>query len=170
MGLIAVFQDELKAAMKNGNTQRRDTIRFLQSVLKNTAIDLRKPVADMSDEEVQSVIKKLVKQRKESITQYRAGSREDLAEQEEKELQILSEFLPEEIGEEEIQKIVSEALAECGAVSSKDLGKAMGFVMKKVAGRASGDRVRQIVTALLPVEKDRFVSLVDWEESEKMIL
>ncbi len=154
MGLIAVFQDELKAAMKNGNTQRRDTIRFLQSVLKNTAIDLRKPVAEMSDEEAQTVIKKLVKQRRESIAQYRAGSREDLVEQEEKELQILSEFLPEEIGEEETQKIVSEALGECGAVSHKDLGKAMGFVMKKVAGRASGDKVRQIVTALLPVEKN----------------
>ena len=90
MGLIAVFQDELKAAMKNGNTQRRDTIRFLQSVLKNTAIDLRKPVAEMTDEEAQTVIKKLVKQRRESIAQYRAGAREDLVEQEEKELQILT--------------------------------------------------------------------------------
>ena len=98
MGLIAVFQDELKTAMKNGDTERRDTIRFLQSALKNTAIDLRKPVTDMSDDDVRSVIRKLVKQRKESIVQYRAGSREDLAKQEEKELGILSEFLPAEMG------------------------------------------------------------------------
>ncbi|MBP6975634.1 MAG: GatB/YqeY domain-containing protein [Candidatus Moranbacteria bacterium] len=154
MGLIAVFQDELKTAMKNGDTERRDTIRFLQSALKNTAIDLRKPVTDMSDDDVRSVIRKLVKQRKESIVQYRAGSREDLAKQEEKELGILSEFLPAEMGEEEAKKMVTEALAECGVVSRKDLGKAMGFVMKRVAGRVSGDVVKRIVTELLPESED----------------
>jgi uncharacterized protein YqeY len=150
MGLITVFQDELKAAMKSGETQRRDTIRFLQSTLKNAAIDLRKPVTDMTDEEVQVVIKKLVKQRKESILQYRAGGREDLVAQEEKELEILSRFLPEEMGEAELQKIVAEAVAECGAVSRKDLGKAMGAAMKKGAGRVSGERVRELLTTLLP--------------------
>lgn len=150
MGLIAIFQDELKAAMKNGDTERRDTIRLLQSALKNTAIDLRKPLADMSDEDVQAVIRKLVKQRKDSILQYRAGSREDLAEREERELRILSEFLPVEMEEEEVRVIVSGALAECGAVSRKDLGKAMGCAMKTIAGRASGDTVRRIVMELLP--------------------
>jgi len=154
MGLTTVFQDEMKSAMKNGDTERRDTIRFLQSALKNTAIDLRKPVIEMSDEEVQSVIRKLVKQRKESISQYRAGSREDLAKREERELQILSEFLPVEMKEEEVRRIVIEALMKCGAVSRKDLGKAMGFVMKEIAGRASGDTVRQIVTELLSEEED----------------
>ncbi|MBP6889159.1 MAG: GatB/YqeY domain-containing protein [Candidatus Moranbacteria bacterium] len=150
MGLTTVFQDEIKIAMKNGDTERRDAIRFLQSALKNTAIDLRKPVTDMSDEEVQSVMKKLVKQRKESILQYRAGFREDLVKREERELQILSEFLPAEMEEEEVRKIVSESLKKCGAVSRKDLGKAMGFVMKEIAGRASGDVVRRMVTELLP--------------------
>lgn len=150
MGLIETFQDELKSAMKSGNTGRRDTIRLLQSALKNTAIELRKPVVGMSDEEVRSVIKKLVKQRKDSIVQYRAGSREDLAKKEEEELHILSEFLPEEMGKEDLQKIVTEALSLCGATSRKDIGKAMGFVMKQVSGRASGDRVREMVMSLLP--------------------
>ncbi len=138
--------------MKGGNVERRDTIRFMQSALKNTAIDLRKPAEDLSDEEAQSVIRRLAKQRRESIAQYRSGSREDLADREEKELCILSEFLPVEMGEGEMQKIVSEALTECGAVSRKDIGKAMGFVMKKIAGRASGTAVRQVVTELLPEE------------------
>lgn len=152
MGLIAVLQDELKSAMKGGDAERRDTIRFLQSALKNTAIDLRKPVGDLSDEEVRAVIRKLAKQRRESIAQYRSGSREDLAEREEKELHILSEFLPAEMEEEEMRKIVAEALIECGAVSRKDGGRAMGFVMKKIAGRASGDAVRRAVNELLPEE------------------
>lgn len=136
--------------MKNGDTERRDTIRLLQSALKNAAIDLRKPMDDMSDEDVRAVIRKLVKQRKDSILQYRAGSREDLAEREEKELSILSEFLPVEMGEEEVRNVVSGVLAECGAVSRKDLGKVMGHAMKTIAGRASGDTVRRIAMELLP--------------------
>lgn len=150
MGLIAILGDQLKASMKTGNTERRDTIRLLQSALKNTAIDLRKPATELSDEEVQSVIRRLVKQRKDSAEQYRAGNREDLALNEEKENAILSEFLPAEMPDQELRALVSEALSEFGAISRKDMGKAMGAAMKKVSGRASGDAVKNIVMELLP--------------------
>lgn len=136
--------------MKSGDTERRDVIRLLQSALKNAAIEWRKPAADLSDEEVQGVVRRLVKQRKDSIEQYRAGGREDLVENETKEMIILSEFLPAEMPEAELRQLVAEALAETGITSRKDMGKAMGAAMKKVAGRASGDAVKAVVMELLP--------------------
>jgi len=150
MGLVATLNEELKASMKSGDTERRDVIRLLQSALKNAAIEWRKPAADLSDEEVQGVVRRLVKQRKDSIEQYRAGGREDLVENETKEMIILSEFLPAEMPEAELRQLVAEALAETGITSRKDMGKAMGAAMKKVAGRASGDAVKAVVMELLP--------------------
>lgn len=150
MGLVVTLNEELKAAMKSGDTERRDVIRLLQSALKNAAIEWRKPASDLSDEEVQGVVRRLVKQRKDSIEQYRAGGREDLVANETKEMVILSEFLPAEIPEAELKQLVSEALVEAGITSRKDMGKAMGAAMKKIAGRASGDLVKAAVTELLP--------------------
>ena len=139
-----------EGSYESGDTERRDVIRLLQSALKNAAIEWRKPAADLSDDEVQSVVRRLVKQRKDSIEQYRAGGREDLAENEMKEMVILSEFLPAEMPEAELKQLVAEALAEAGIVSRKDMGKAMGAAMKKIAGRASGDLVKAAVMDLLP--------------------
>lgn len=150
MGLITTLGDQLKEAMKSGDTDRRDTLRLLQSALKNTAIDSRKPVAELSDEEVQSVIRRLVKQRKDSAEQYRAGNREDLALSEEKEIAILSVFLPAEMAAGDLRALVTEVLSDSEGASRKDMGRIMGAVMKKVAGRASGDVVRNVVTELLP--------------------
>lgn len=149
MGLVATLNEGLKTAMKSGDAERRDVIRLLQSALKNAAIEWRKPAADLSDEEVQGVVRRLVKQRKDSIEQYRAGGREDLVENETKEMVILSEFLPAEMPEVELRQLVAESLAETGIVSRKDMGKAMGAAMKKVAGRASGDAVKAVVMELL---------------------
>ncbi len=150
MGLVATLNEGLKAAMKSGDTERRDVIRLLQSALKNAAIEWRKPAADLSDDEVQGVVRRLVKQRKDSIEQYRAGGREDLVENETKEMIILSEFLPAEMPEAELKQLVAEALAEAGITSRKDMGKAMGAAMKKIAGRATGDAVKAAVMELLP--------------------
>lgn len=150
MGLVATLNEGLKTAMKSGDAERRDVIRLLQSALKNAAIEWRKPTADLSDEEVQGVVRRLVKQRKDSIEQYRAGGREDLVENETKEMIILSEFLPAEMPEAELRQLVAESLAETGIVSRKDMGKAMGAAMKKVAGRASGDVVKAVVMELFP--------------------
>ena len=149
MGLYQAFGDDLKQAMKAGDTFRRDTLRLLQSAVKNVAIDKRQAPAELADTDVEQVIKRLVKQRKDSITQYRAGHREDLAEKEEAELVLLSAYLPEAMPATELQSLVSEALQESGFVTKDKMGQAMGVVMKKVAGRASGDDVRRVVQGLL---------------------
>ncbi len=149
MGLYQTLGDDLKQAMKAGETFRRDTLRLLQSAVKNVAIDKRVAPAELSDTDVEDVIKRLVKQRKDSITQYRAGNREDLAEKEEEELALLSVYLPEAMGVAELSALVADALKESGLTTKDKMGQAMGVVMKKVAGRASGDDVRRVVESLL---------------------
>lgn len=149
MALYAQLRDDLKAAMKGGDTLRRDVIRFLDSALKNAAIEKRKPVAELTDQEVEEVIRRSIKQRKDSIEQYAAGGRAELAEQERSEVAVLETYLPAAMPDAELESLVREALAEAGAVSAADFGKAMGAVMKKVAGRAEGDRVKAVVQKLL---------------------
>lgn len=144
-----VIMTELKEAMKAGNTEKRDTLRLLQSALKNHAIDARTPVEEMTGEDILTVIKKLVKQRKDSITQYREGGREDLVAQEEVELNILAAYLPAEMSDEALATLVDEVLAEGGFATKADIGKATGMVMKKAAGQVSGDRVKEVLAAKL---------------------
>lgn len=149
MGLYQTLTDDLKQAMKAGDVFKRDTLRLLQSAVKNVAIDKRQAPAELSDADVEDVIKKLTKQRKDSIEQYIAGNREDLATQERSELELLATYLPEAMPEAELQALVAEALQETGLTTKDKMGQAMGMVMKKVAGRASGDDVRRIVGSLL---------------------
>ena len=147
MGFVQTIGEELKAAMKSGETAKRDTLRFLQSAIKNAAIEKRKEVSALTDNEVEDVVKRLVKQRKDSIEQYRAGGREDLAKKEEEELALLSAYLPEVLSEEDTEKLVDEVLAILGEVSAKDMGRIMGAVMQKADGQADGAVVRAIVAA-----------------------
>lgn len=149
MSLYQTLSDDLKQAMKAGDAFRRDTLRLLQSAVKNIAIDKRVTPADMSDEDVMDVIKKLVKQRKDSIEQYTSGGRADLAAKEQEELTLLSAYLPAAMPEEELKAIVKETLTAAGITSKPQLGQAMGVVMKKIAGRAPGDDVRRVVMLLL---------------------
>lgn len=149
---MSLYQDlntQLKEAMKAGDVLKRDTVRLIQSAVKNSAIDKRQEVALLSDEEVMEVIKRLVKQRKDSIEQYRAGGREDLAEKEAAELAILEAYLPAEMSDEELRDLITETLAESGITAPAQMGQAMGLAMKKVSGRASGDRVRAFVESAL---------------------
>lgn len=145
MTLYETIGNHLKEAMKSGDTLRRDTLRLLQSAIKNVAIEKRKAPAEFSDDEVEEVLRRLTKQRKDSIEQYRAGNRADLAEKEEAELHLLAAYLPQALPEEELRVIVEAALAEAGITAKSQMGQAMGVVMKKVAGRASGDDVRRVV-------------------------
>ncbi|OGI16197.1 MAG: hypothetical protein A3E38_02520 [Candidatus Moranbacteria bacterium RIFCSPHIGHO2_12_FULL_54_9] len=149
MSLYETIGTHLKEAMKSGDALRRDTIRLLSSAIKNTAIEKRKAPAELSDSEVEDVIRRLTKQRKDSIEQYRAGNRADLAEKEAAELVLLSEYLPQAMPEEELRALVQAALLESGITTKAQMGQAMGAVMKKVAGRAAGDDVRRMVDALL---------------------
>ncbi|MEP7162760.1 MAG: GatB/YqeY domain-containing protein [Candidatus Moraniibacteriota bacterium] len=149
MSLISQISEELKTAMKSGDTLKRDTLRMLQSAVKNVAIENRKEAMTMTDAEVQDVVKRLVKQRKDSVLQYRAGGREELAAKEESEIALLSAYLPEMLSEEQTATLVDKILAELGEVTPKDMGRVMGVVMKKAEGKADGGIVRSIVASRL---------------------
>ncbi len=142
MGLLQTLQEEMKQALKAKDTERLSVIRMLISEIKKVQIDKKK---ELSDEEIIEVIQRYAKQRKESIKQYRDAGREDLAQKEEKELEIVSKFLPEQLSEEEIAKIADEVIQETGASSMKDMGKVMKVIMEKVKGRADGSVVSKIV-------------------------
>lgn len=149
MTLYETIGTHLKEAMKKGDTLRRDTLRLLQSAIKNIAIDKHKSPAEFSDAEVEEAIRRLVKQRKDSIEQFRAGGRADLAEKEEAESSILSAYLPQAMPGEALRALVEATLKESGLVAKAQMGQAMGAAMKAVAGRASGDDVRRIVEGFL---------------------
>lgn len=149
MGLYQTLGDDLKQAMKAGDAFKRDTLRLLQSAVKNVAIDKRAAPVELPESEVEAVIKKLVKQRKDSIASYEAGNRPDLALKEAAELALLTTYLPQAMPEDELQTLVTEALKDSGFTTKDKLGQAMGVVMKRVAGRASGDDVRRVVLSLL---------------------
>ena len=142
MSLLKKLQDEMKTALKSGDKDKLSVIRMLISEIKKFQIDLKK---ELSDDEITQILQKYAKQRKESIKQYKEAGREDLAQKEEKELEIVLQFLPEALSEEEIQRVVDEVITETGASSMKDMGKVMKIVMERVKGRADGSVVSQIV-------------------------
>jgi len=141
----------LKEAMKARDADRVRALRNIRARLQNRAIEKR---ADLDDTEVVQALMGLAKQRRESIEQFRAGGREDLAAREEAELRIIQEFLPEPLDEEALRRIVAEAVRETGASGPRDVGRVMGAVMPRVRGRADGRRVQEIVRAALAGESD----------------
>jgi len=149
MTLYETIHSALKEAMKAGDAMKRDTIRLLESALKNEAIEKRKPVTELQDDEVVAILRRLSKQRRESAESYRAGDREDLAVKEDAELALISEYLPAAMSESDIRALVAEAKVETGASSKADFGKLMGATAKKVAGRADGNIVKALVEEAL---------------------
>ena len=138
---------DFKEAMKSRDALRHSVISFLRSQLKNIAIEKKQDKLD--DADVISVIKKQVKQRAESIEKFRIGQRLDLAEKEEKEIEILKKYLPEEISREELDRIVEETIAAVGASSLKDMGKVMKEIMPKVSGRADNKVLSESIRSKL---------------------
>jgi len=143
------IHEDLKTAMKTGDAMGRDTLRMLESALKNEAIGLRREVGSLSEDEVSAVLRRLVKQRREAATEYRAGGREELAAKEDVEREFLESYLPVALSDDELRAIVTEARTECGASSKADFGRLMGVAMKKVAGRADGNAIRPFVEEAL---------------------
>lgn len=139
--------DDFKKAMKDKDALKVSTLSFLRSELKNAAIDKRKQSLD--DTEAIAVIKKQIKQRQDSIDKFKQGSRQDLADKEAKELEILKSYLPQEVSEEEIKAAVEEAIKKTGASSAQDMGKVMKELLSKFAGRADNKLVSEIVKARL---------------------
>lgn len=138
---------DVKDAMKSKDQLKLNTLRFLQAAVKNREIELR-PNAITSDE-VMGVIKKLVKQRKESIEQYQAGGRQDLADQEAAELKVLEGYLPAQMGRDQIEKVVTEVIAALGAKTVKDMGPVMKEVVSRTAGTADNKTVSELIKSKL---------------------
>ncbi|RMG59390.1 MAG: GatB/YqeY domain-containing protein [Deltaproteobacteria bacterium] len=146
MSLLEKIREDMKSATKSRDLVALSALRMALSALKNREIELRK---ELDDAEVVRVISSLIKQRKESIELYEKGEREDLAEKERKEIEVLQKYLPPELSREELEKIVRETISEVGAASVKEMGKVMKAVMPKVAGRADGKVVSEMVRSIL---------------------
>ena len=142
MSLIARLEGELTAAMKARDDQRRDALRLILSSLRAAEKELQRPLTE--DEELQ-VLQRERKRRTEAAEAFRAGGREEQAQQEEAELAILQEFMPEPLTEDDLERIVDDAIAETGATSIRDMGRVMADVMPQIAGRADGSAVGQLV-------------------------
>jgi len=142
MSLIARIEEELAAAMRERDGERRDALRLILTRLRAAAKELQR---ELHDEEELQVLQRERKQRVEAAEAYRSGGSEDRAEAEERELAVIEEFMPEPLSEEELESIVDDAIAECGATSIRDLGRVMADVMPQVAGRADGSAVSQLV-------------------------
>ncbi|AAR36483.1 GatB/YqeY domain-containing protein [Geobacter sulfurreducens] len=136
------LNEEMKAAMKARDEVRLSAIRLVRSSVKNREIEARR---ELSEQEVTEVVSSLVKQRRESIRMFGEAGRTDLVEKEERELQVLLGFLPQQLTREEIGGLVASAIAETGAQGVKDMGRVMKALMPHVAGRADGSLVSAIV-------------------------
>jgi uncharacterized protein len=142
VSLIGRIEDELKEAMQARDAARRDALRLILNALRSAEKELQRPLHD--DEELQ-VLQRERKRRLEAAEAFRAGDREEQAEAEEDELEILEEFMPEPMSEAELEEIIDDAIAEVGATSMRAFGRVMADVMPQVAGRADGSAVSQLV-------------------------
>jgi hypothetical protein len=140
------INDELKEAMRGGNTQRRDALRLLTAALKQKEVDERK---DLADSDIVAVIEKMIKQRRDSIAQFEQGGRPDLVEKEQFEISVLERYMPQALSDEEVDAAIAAAIAETGAKAPSDMGKVMGPLKSKLAGRADMGKVSARVKAKL---------------------
>lgn len=146
MSLINQISKDLIEAMKAKDVLKTSTFRLLMSSFKNKQIEVGH---ELTDSEAQGVIVKAAKQRRESIDAYKKGGREDLASKEELELKVLDNYLPEQMSEDDIEKVIVEVIAEVGAAKAGDTGRVIGEVMKKLRGQADGAVVSRIVSEKL---------------------
>ncbi|HIP52471.1 MAG TPA: GatB/YqeY domain-containing protein [Chromatiales bacterium] len=136
------IQDDMKTAMRGGDKRRLGVIRLVMAAIKQREVDER---IELDDTQVLAVLDKMVKQRRESIAQYEKAGRDDLTEQEQYEISVLQDYLPEALSEEEIAAMVDEAIAQIGASSIRDMGKVMGQLKPKMQGRADMGTVSALV-------------------------
>jgi uncharacterized protein YqeY len=132
----------MKAAMRAKDAARLSTVRLILAAIKQREVDERK---DLSDADVLAILEKMIKQRRESIVQFEKGARADLAQIEKAELQILSAYLPAQLGEAEIQREIDSVISETGASGAKDMGKVMAALKSRLAGKADMSKVSGLV-------------------------
>jgi uncharacterized protein len=144
--LVVRIEDELKAARLARDDDRRDALSLILNALRTSEKELQRPLSD--DEELQ-VLQRERKRRLEAAEAFRKGDREEQAEDEEYELEVLEEFMPEPLSEDELEEIIDDVISEVGATSIRDLGRVMAGVMHQVSGRADGSVVSQLVKETL---------------------
>ena len=137
---------DIKTAMKSQAAETLSALRMLHSQVKDATVNAGK---DPTDEAVASIVAKAIKQRQDSVEQFRAAGRHDLADKEQKEIELFRKYQPQQFGAAEIEALVKGIIAETGATGKKDLGKVMQSLMPKVKGRSDGKLVNQIVQSLL---------------------
>jgi uncharacterized protein len=146
MALREQINEDMKAAMRSREPERLGTIRLLLAAVKQREVDER---VTLDDAGVVAVIEKMIKQRKDSISQYEKAARQDLADREKGEIAVLEAYLPQQLSGAEIEAIVAEAVAQAGASSAADMGKVMGMVKPRLAGRADMGKVSALVKTKL---------------------
>jgi len=146
MSLKSRINDDVKAAMRGGDTRRRDALRLLLAALQQREVDERK---ELTDADVVAVIDRMIKQRRESIAQFEKGGRQDLAQNERFELDLMQAYMPQAMSEAEVAAAVTDAIAATGAKAPSDMGKVMGALKGKLAGRADMGKVSALVKSRL---------------------
>ena len=149
MNLKGQIQDDMKTAMKAGEKDRLKVVRLILAAIKQIEVDER---TELDDAAVLGVLNKMVKQRRDSVSQFRDGGRDDLADIELDEISVIEKYLPEPLSDEELDRMIGQAIADTGAESIRDMGKVMGAVKTKAAGRADMGAVGTKVKAILGQE------------------
>ncbi|HOP34545.1 MAG TPA: GatB/YqeY domain-containing protein, partial [Defluviitoga tunisiensis] len=140
------LNEDLKKYMKEKNTLALNTVRLVIAEIKNKEVEKN---SEITDEEILQIIRKQIKMREDSIQQFRSANREDLAEKEAQELEILKNYLPEDLTDEELDKIIQETIKELNASSKKDFGRVIKEVIQKVQGRADNKKISELISKKL---------------------
>ncbi|NLX61783.1 MAG: GatB/YqeY domain-containing protein [Tissierellia bacterium] len=146
MSMKERLMEDLKYSMKNKDTIRKNTITMIRAAIKQKEVDDK---VELDDDGIIEIISKQLKEKKNAIEDFKKGQRQDLVEQTEKEMEILLEYLPKQLSEDEIREIVADTIKEVNATSMKDMGLVMKSVMPKIKGRADGNTVNKIVREIL---------------------
>lgn len=146
MSLKQQLKDDVKTAMREKNIVKRDSIRAINTMIKQIEVDERK---ELSDEDIIKLIQKGIKQREEAVTQYSEANRDDLVAKEQEQIDIFKVYLPKQLSDEELENGLKEIIEQVGATSMKDIGKIMGQATKKFAGVADGKRINETTKKLL---------------------
>lgn len=146
MSLRDILQTDMKQAMKDHDKLKLAVIRMAWSAIRNKEIDEK---TELKDDQVLAVLSKEVKQREDTISEIKDANRPDLVEKNQQEIDVLKKYLPQQLSDDELKKVVEDAIAKTGAKSMKDMGKVMGTVIAQTRGRAEGKRVSTMVKSLL---------------------
>lgn len=142
MSLKQKLQEDLKSSMKNKDTVRKSVVTLIRASIKQFEVDNR---VELDDEEILDIVAKQMKQRRDALAEFSKANREDLVKETEAEIEVLKEYLPQQLSEEELSKVIQDTISELGATSMKDMGKVMSALTPKTKGRADGKIISELV-------------------------